>query len=69
MCGRFSFSATKVKIKDQLGEEIETGENLLANYNVAPTQQSYVITNEQPKLLQYFSWGLIPHWAKDKKIR
>jgi len=26
-----------------------------------------VITNEQPKQIQLFTWGLIPFWVKDKK--
>lgn len=67
MCGRFSFSTTKEKIKQQLGD-IDTGENLISNFNVAPTQESYVITNEHPKRLDLLKWGLVPFWAKDSKM-
>ncbi|MCG8476623.1 MAG: SOS response-associated peptidase [Cytophagales bacterium] len=28
-----------------------------------------VITNRQPKQIQAFRWGLVPHWAKDENIR
>lgn len=28
-----------------------------------------VITNDNPKIIQHFNWGLIPHWSKDKDIR
>ncbi len=28
-----------------------------------------VITNESPNNIQLFQWGLIPSWAKDKKIQ
>lgn len=68
MCGRYSFVASKEKIQQQLGPEVETGANLRINFNVAPTQHSYVITNEKPNMLQYITWGLIPYWSKDNKI-
>lgn len=68
MCGRYSFVASKEKIQQQLGPEMETGANLRINFNVAPTQHSYVITNDKPNALQYITWGLIPYWSKDAKI-
>ncbi len=64
MCGRFSFAVSKEKIEKQLGN-IEIGSNLRKNYNIAPTQHAYVITNDSPNRLQYITWGLIPHWSKD----
>lgn len=38
-----------------------------AHYNAAPSQNLPVITNQQPNVLQFFSWGLQPFWAKDAK--
>ena len=38
-----------------------------AHYNAAPSQNLPVITNQQPNVLQFFSWGLQPFWAKDSK--
>jgi putative SOS response-associated peptidase YedK len=66
MCGRYSFSAPKEKIKAQLGD-IDTGVNLRESFNIAPTQHAYVITNDAPQRLQYITWGLIPHWSNDGK--
>ncbi|MEN0002840.1 MAG: SOS response-associated peptidase [Bacteroidota bacterium] len=66
MCGRFSFSTSKEKLKKQLGD-IVIEEELEANYNVAPTQKVYVITNEQPNTLQQMTWGLVPSWSKEGK--
>ncbi|MCG8332640.1 MAG: SOS response-associated peptidase [Chitinophagales bacterium] len=66
MCGRFSFSTSPKKIQEHFGD-IETGENLRMNFNVAPTQYSYVITDKDPHKLSYFRWGLVPHWSKDAK--
>ena len=67
MCGRYSFSSNPNQLKAQFGN-IEVAESLQANYNIAPTQYSYVIANDQPQALQTFKWGLIPFWAKDEKI-
>lgn len=66
MCGRFSFVASIERVKNQLAD-IDTGNHLKVNFNVAPTQLSYVITNEQPQKLQSLHWGLIPYWSKDGK--
>jgi len=63
MCGRFSFTLSAVQIKEQL--RVEPGVLPEPNYNIAPTQQAAVITNQDSGLLQFFRWGLIPFWAKD----
>jgi len=67
MCGRFSFSTSKEKLKKQFGD-IDVDDNLRTNYNVAPTQKSYVITNKQPDHLSLFTWGLLPYWSRDGKV-
>lgn len=66
MCGRFSLATLKEKLQQQL-PFVETGEVLRLSYNIAPTQHAYVVTNDQPERLQYFTWGLVPHWANDGK--
>lgn len=68
MCGRLSFVTTKEKIREQFGERLELGDSpLQLSYNIAPTQQAYVILNENPEVLDRLSWGLVPHWSKDAK--
>lgn len=67
MCGRYSLVTTKEKIQKQL-PFVEVVEDLQESYNVAPTQNSYVVTDDKPQLLQAFKWGLVPFWAKDQKI-
>lgn len=67
MCGRYSFSTSREKLQQQF-PQVKVGETLELNYNMAPTQRGYVITDEQPQQLQQFVWGLIPFWAKDRKI-
>ncbi|MCH2085199.1 MAG: SOS response-associated peptidase [Saprospiraceae bacterium] len=66
MCGRFSFSTSKKKIQEQFGA-IEVEAPIQISFNIAPTQLSYVLTNQSPNELQLMNWGLVPHWSKDKK--
>ncbi|HEY2734487.1 MAG TPA: SOS response-associated peptidase [Polyangiales bacterium] len=37
-------------------------------FNIAPTQLAPVVTNETDRRLELFHFGLVPGWAKDKKI-
>lgn len=69
MCGRYSFSTNKAKLETILDAPLEVDEeDLLSNYNIAPTQKAYVVSNEAPGALQLFQWGLIPAWSKDPKM-
>ncbi len=65
MCGRFSFVASKEKLKKQFNVLAKT--ELHQSYNITPLQHAYVVTNLSPEL-QYFRWGLIPHWANDERV-
>lgn len=65
MCGRFSLSTTKAKIKEQFG--IDTQEELQLSFNIAPTHRAYVIANNQPQELQRMYWGMVPYWSNDGK--
>ncbi len=67
MCGRYSLIATEKEIKEQLTFIEERGVTIRDSYNIAPTQTSAVVTNEEPYRLQNLSWGLIPSWSKDGK--
>ncbi len=67
MCGRYSFVPTKKQLDEQL-REVELPTPLQISFNIAPTQTAYVITNDQPKVLQQMHWGLVPYWSKDGAI-
>lgn len=62
MCGRYSFAPKKEKIKELLAE-VEVPSEIEFRYNIAPTQQAYVVSNDAPHKLQKLQWGLIPHWS------
>ena len=67
MCGRYSF-APDLKIVNEHYDIVADPADVTANYNAAPTQLLPVITNEAPRQLSLFRWGLVPSWAKDASI-
>jgi putative SOS response-associated peptidase YedK len=69
MCGRFVSASSAEAIAEYFGATF-AGETLGENYNVAPTNDVYgVVADSDGKLrLEVFHWGLIPVWAKDRKI-
>ena len=69
MCGRFVSTSNPDKIAAYFGAEADV-ESLGENYNVAPTQDIYAVVtgSDGVRRVQAFHWGLIPSWAKDRKI-
>jgi putative SOS response-associated peptidase YedK len=63
MCGRFVLKATAEQL--QLAFDLATLPAVTENYNVAPTQMIPVITNEAPRDIVLYRWGLVPSWSKD----
>lgn len=66
MCGRFALIAEPALIQTQF--HLTTVPETAPRYNIAPTQPSPVIVNEEPRELSVFQWGLIPSWAKDDSL-
>lgn len=67
MCGRYSF-APDLKIVNEHYDITVNDNDLDVNYNCAPSQQLPVVSNDRPGEFSKHHWGLIPFWAKDKKI-
>lgn len=72
MCGRFVSTSPPDQVAAFFGADVAV-ETLGENYNVAPTHDVYAVVapKEQPDAaprLEAFHWGLIPSWAKDRKI-
>lgn len=69
MCGRFVSTNEPDQVAAFFGAEIAT-DALGANHNVAPTQDVYGVTANAAgeRRVTAFHWGLIPSWAKDRKI-
>ena len=69
MCGRFVSSSTPERIAEYFGATFD-GETLGENFNVAPTADVYgvVMAPDGKPRLEVFHWGLIPVWAKERKL-
>jgi len=67
MCGRFSLATEQSIIEEQFDLLIQ--EELSYRYNVAPSQNIFVIgSNGQKRIGTFMRWGLVPPWSKDVKI-
>lgn len=66
MCGRYTVQPRASKGKSKTAKLIEKHLKE-SHFNAAPSQALPVVTEQQPDILQFFSWGLQPFWAKDAK--
>jgi hypothetical protein len=68
MCGRFTLSANAQRLQEffPIFEIPETA----PRFNIAPTQAILAVRQEEiaKPAVAFLRWGLIPSWAKDKKI-
>jgi putative SOS response-associated peptidase YedK len=67
MCGRYSFAIEDELIRERFGVSVRSA-IYKARYNCAPSQDLAVISTEEPEILNFYRWGLIPFWAKDPSI-
>lgn len=69
VCGRFVSASSPERIAEYFGAAFE-GETLGENFNVAPTSDIYAVVAgaDGQARLEVFHWGLIPVWAKERKI-
>ena len=66
MCARYSLSKEDKALMKEYSYKITTP--FTSNNNIAPTDLGLVITADQPDLIQAMHFGLVPYWAKDRKI-
>ena len=68
MCGRFVGYRKLEELKEFFPIDRSACE-VVANYNVAPSQEVLTVFNHQGEnWLDKFHWGLVPFWAKDADI-
>jgi len=67
MCGRFTLALDRDGLAAAYPDFVVTGE-IIPRYNIAPTQPVPVVPNNGQNRVEFFTWGLIPSWAKDPKI-
>jgi putative SOS response-associated peptidase YedK len=69
MCGRYSVVLDDQQLQEQFSRALRLPPGgIPTNYNVAPTQQNPVIADAAADEVRLFTWGLVPFWAKDRKI-
>ncbi|MEM6575784.1 MAG: SOS response-associated peptidase [Pseudomonadota bacterium] len=68
MCGRYFINTLPETLAEQF--MVKTPIDLASSYNVAPTHLCPVVVGdpEDGKKLIDAHWGLVPFWAKDRKI-
>lgn len=68
MCGRFTNRYSWRELHDlyKLSDELCPQSNFPPRYNIAPTQNSFVVrlNDEGKRSLAELRWGLLPKWAK-----
>lgn len=69
MCGRFVSGSPPGEIARYFSAEQVDEHVLEPNYNVAPTDDVYVVRESAGvRRLDTFHWGLVPFWAKDPSV-
>lgn len=69
MCGRYVSSSTPDEIADYFDAEERPEQALDPSWNVAPTDDVYVVLEEDGvRRVAEHHWGLVPFWAKSPAI-
>ena len=68
MCGRFTLTVDPADLQESFYWVDFGNANITSRYNIAPTQGVPVVTNDGSSKLDFFTWGLVPFWAKDPSI-
>ena len=75
MCGRYAASREPAALVEEFGVEVPPAVELPPRYNIAPTNEVYIVrdgkpdeSGHHPRRLDVARWGLVPSWAKDPSI-
>ncbi len=67
MCGRFTLTLEPADLQASFPEYVFPVE-LNPRFNIAPSQPILVLPNDGSLVADFFTWGLVPSWAKDPSI-
>lgn len=67
MCGRFTLTSDQMGLLNAF-PQFTFPEKYAPRFNIAPSQPILAIPNDGKNTADFFSWGLIPSWAKDPTI-
>jgi putative SOS response-associated peptidase YedK len=68
MCGRFTLTADPADLQEAFFWVNFGNAEITPRFNIAPTQGIAVVANDGKNNLDFFTWGLVPFWAKDPSI-
>jgi putative SOS response-associated peptidase YedK len=69
MCGRFTLTIDPAQLRAAFPWlHVPEEATFTPRYNISPTQPVAVVANDGKHRLDFFTWGLIPSWAKDSTI-
>lgn len=70
MCGRFVQRPISALLPPELAHLAPALAELPANFNLAPTQLASVVLDRNVGIeVAILSWGLLPHWAKARRLQ
>ncbi|MBM3152336.1 MAG: SOS response-associated peptidase [Chloroflexi bacterium] len=67
MCGRFTLTLDPDELQ-QAFPQFTFPAGFRPRYNIAPTQPALAVPNDGTGRAGFFTWGLVPSWAKDPSI-
>ena len=67
MCGRFTLTVDTADLQEAFAG-FQFPANVAPRYNIAPSQPVLVLPNDGKNRADFFTWGLVPAWAKDPTI-
>jgi putative SOS response-associated peptidase YedK len=69
MCGRFVQARDPAEYAEVFDAHLVAAGTIPPSYNVAPTDPVYAVAeHDGRRMLGTFRWGLVPWWAKDRRI-
>jgi len=68
MCGRYASTRSSADLAELFEAFDSTDGELVADYNIAPTDPVPIIRVREQRELVVARWGLVPHWARDPRV-
>jgi putative SOS response-associated peptidase YedK len=68
MCGRYTLTTDLKQVAKRFDAAADEIPAVSPRYNIAPTQNVIVVSDDGKRTIKQMRWGLIPSWAKDPAI-
>jgi len=68
MCGRYTITTQVAQLAEYFDANVPA-EDVRPNYNVTPASRLPVILDTSPHQINLVTWGFVPHWDKQHKMK